>query len=236
LRAAFARWQRTSVTELAWPAALHREDDDIVAYEAAVVRMQQMVRQRRDGVRPDTLWLLSHPQLFTVGRRTPVADWPSPRHGIPVLETRRGGQLTYHGPGQLVGYVIVDIGQSANVVRFVRLLEERLVAVIETFGIAAERRESPPGGPLLTGVWATDTGRKLVSIGLRCGGSVTSHGFSINVDGDLEPWTWVTPCGMPDVQMTSIARELGHHRASPPTTQQVREVVSDVFRAGRMLS
>lgn len=219
------------MTNLTWPAALHREDDDIVEYATAMARMQRMVRERRDGLRPDTLWLLTHPQLFTVGRRTQAADRPSPLHGVPVIETRRGGQLTYHGPGQLVGYVVVDIGHSGNVVQFVRQLEERLVTVIETFGIAAEQRASPPGGPLLTGVWTTETGRKLVSIGLRCGGAVTSHGFSINVGGDLEPWTWGTPCGIPDVEMTSIARELEDQHRPPPTIQDVRDVIGDVFGA-----
>jgi lipoyl(octanoyl) transferase len=142
-----------------WPARLARVDDDVVPYEAAMTRMGEMARERRTGLASDRLWLLSHPQLYTVGRRTDPADLPDPRFGIPVVRTSRGGQLTYHAPGQLVGYVVADIGGTVNVVPFLHLLEDRLVQAVERLGVPAERRPTPPGSALLTGVWTRATGR-----------------------------------------------------------------------------
>jgi lipoyl(octanoyl) transferase len=200
--------------------------DDLVDYEQAMERMAALVTERQNDARPDTLWLLSHPSVFTVGRRTPVEHLPLSSHGIPVVETGRGGQLTYHGPGQLVGYLIVKLRAGEGVVDYIREVELRLVEALEKLGVPAERRDTPPGSELLTGVWTADTGRKVVSIGMRSSRAVTSHGFALNVDGDLTPWHLAVPCGMPDVDMTSIAREVGH--ADMP---EVRRVVAEAFEA-----
>ncbi|HIT74962.1 MAG TPA: lipoyl(octanoyl) transferase LipB [Candidatus Avipropionibacterium avicola] len=183
--------------------------DDSVDYTEAMARMAELVEQRKADEIDDTLWLLSHPQVFTVGRRTRPEHLPEPARGVPVVETNRGGQLTYHGPGQLVGYLVVRLGEDEGIVDYVREVELRLIEALGRLGLPAERRDTPPGEELLTGVWTTQTSRKIVSIGMRQSRGVTSHGFALNVDGDLTPWHWAVACGLPDVDMTSIARELG---------------------------
>jgi len=200
--------------------------DELVDYDKAMERMADLVGERQRDERPDTLWLLSHPSVYTVGRRTPMAHLPDPSRGIPVIETGRGGQLTYHGPGQLVGYLIVKLGEDQGIVDYVREVELRLVAALGALGLPAERRDTPPGSELLTGVWTTKTGRKVISIGMRQSRGVTSHGFALNVDGELEPWHWAVACGMPDVDMTSLQRELG-----TTSMDEVRTAVAASFEA-----
>ncbi|GAB1824452.1 lipoyl(octanoyl) transferase LipB [Herbidospora sp. RD11066] len=182
--------------------------DELVDYEKAMATMEELVVERQEDRRPDTLWLLSHPKVFTVGRRTLTEHLPDPSHGIPVVTTTRGGQLTYHGPGQLVGYLIVKLRVGEGVVDYIREVELRLVEALAAVGVEAERRDTPPGSELLTGVWTRANARKIVSIGMRASKGVTSHGFAINVDGDLTPWDLAVPCGMPDVDMTSVSREV----------------------------
>jgi lipoyl(octanoyl) transferase len=200
--------------------------DELVDYDKAMERMTDLVGMRQRDERPDTLWLLSHPSVYTVGRRTPSAHLPDPEHGIPVIETGRGGQLTYHGPGQLVGYLVVKLGDDQGIVDYVREVELRMVDALARLGLRAERRDTPPGSELLTGVWTAETGRKITSIGMRQSRGVTSHGFALNVDGDLEPWHWAVACGMPDVDMTSVKRELGD-----TSMETVRAAVAAAFEA-----
>ncbi|MCX4092507.1 lipoyl(octanoyl) transferase LipB [Nocardia sp. alder85J] len=200
--------------------------DELVDYDKAMERMAEMVEQRQRGERPDTLWLLSHPQVYTIGRRTPADHLPDPTHGIPVLETTRGGQLTYHGPGQLVGYLIVQLAPGEGVVDYIREVEHRLIDALSHLDVPAERRDTPPGAELLTGVWTTTTARKIVSIGMRASRNVTSHGFALNVDGDLQPWAWAVACGLPEVDMTSVLREAGR-----TDMDEVRNVVATAFEA-----
>ncbi|WP_327049371.1 lipoyl(octanoyl) transferase LipB [Microbispora sp. NBC_01189] len=200
--------------------------DDLVDYEKAMERMAALVEERQDDTRPDTLWLLSHPPVFTAGKRTLESHLPDPAAGIPVVPTGRGGQLTYHGPGQLVGYLVVKLATGEGVVDYIREVELRLVEALAALGVAAERRDTPPGSELLTGVWTRATGRKIVSIGMRASRSVTSHGFALNVEGDLTPWNLAIPCGMPDVEMTSVAHELG--RAS---MEETRRAVATAFES-----
>ncbi|MEV0594552.1 lipoyl(octanoyl) transferase LipB [Nonomuraea cavernae] len=200
--------------------------DELVDYDKAMERMADLVGERQRDERPDTLWLLSHPSVYTIGRRTPQAHLPDPSRGIPVVETGRGGQLTYHGPGQLVGYLIVKLGDEERIVDYVREVELRLIEALGALGLAAERRDTPPGSELLTGVWTTGSGRKIVSIGMRQSRGVTSHGFALNVDGDLDPWQWAVACGMPDVDMTSLKREVGE-----AALDSVRVAVAASFEA-----
>lgn len=200
--------------------------DELVDYEEAMRRMTDLVGERQRDERGDTLWLLSHPSVFTIGRRTSPTHLPDPAHGIPVVETSRGGQLTYHGPGQLVGYLIVKLAEDEGIVDYVREVELRMVEALGKLGLQAERRDTPAGSELLTGVWTSETGRKIVSIGMRQSRGVTSHGFALNVDGDLDPWHWAVACGMPDVDMTSVKRELG-----AATMAEVRPAVSTAFEA-----
>lgn len=205
------------------------DTDHLIEYSVAMDRMQEMWEQRVADQRPDTLWLLSHEQTFTIGRRTPDAHLPAPDTDIPVFTTNRGGQLTYHAPGQLVGYLIVKLQPGEGVVDLIRDVENRIVAALAELGIAAERRATPPGAELLTGVWTRDTGRKITSIGMRVGRNVSTHGFAINVTGDLSPWKLAVACGLPDVDMTSVERELDGEKA--PTMERVVATIAGAFEA-----
>jgi lipoyl(octanoyl) transferase len=191
-----------------------------VPYRDALA-LQLSIRERRlAGELPDTLLLLEHPPVYTRGRRAADGelalgeDYYRAR-GIEIVETDRGGRVTYHGPGQLIGYPIVrvhDIGAH------LRTMEAAIVAALAEEGIEARSRCEE--GPDYTGVWVED--RKIASIGVHVSRGVSTHGFAVNVDNDLEPFSWVIACGLPDVTMTSIAREL------PPG----RTVDPDDFRAG----
>src|SRR5205085_5851520 len=171
--------------------------------------LQERVRAARERDElPDVLLMLEHPPVYTRGRRSapgelPMGeDWYRAR-GIDIVETDRGGKVTYHGPGQLVGYPIVRID---DVLRYVRTLEQALVSALAEEGVSARAR--PEDGPDYTGVWVGDD-RKIASIGVHVARGVTTHGFAVNVENDLEPFTWVVPCGLDGVLMTSLAAETG---------------------------
>ncbi len=172
------------------------------------VALQGTLRQRRlAGELPDVMLMLEHPPTYTRGRRAGADDLPLPESfyrakGIDVADTDRGGQLTYHGPGQLVGYPIMGIH---DVGRYLRTMEGAIVDALAVEGIEARSRHDE--GIDYTGVWVQD--RKIASIGVHVSRGVTTHGFAVNVDNDLKPFSWVLACGLPDVQMTSVAHELG---------------------------
>ena len=172
------------------------------------LQMQEHIRARRqEGELPDTLLLLEHPPVYTRGRRAHAGELTLGEdfyraQGIEVVDTNRGGRVTYHGPGQLVGYPIMGV---TDVIAHLRTIERALVASLGEEGIAARSRVDD--GPDWTGVWAG--GRKIASLGVHVSRGVSTHGFAVNVDNDLEPFSWVVACGLPDVQMTSIAREIG---------------------------
>jgi lipoyl(octanoyl) transferase len=174
------------------------------------VALQERLRARvQAGELPDLLLCLEHPPVYTLGRRSEPGDLPLGEgfyraQGIDVVRTDRGGKLTYHGPGQLVGYPIVRIG---DVVAYLRTMEQAIVAALAEEGVAAGPREG------LTGVWAED--RKIASIGVHVSRGVTTHGFAINVDNDLEPFEWVVPCGLAGVRMTSVSAETGREGLLP---------------------
>lgn len=177
----------------------------VIEYREAYA-LQERVRDARQAQRiPDTLLLLEHDPVYTRGRRAepgelPMgADWYR-MQGIDVVETDRGGKVTYHGPGQLVGYPIMAVD---DVVAFVRTMESAIVGALAEEGIAARAR--PDEGRDFTGVWVAD--RKIASIGVHFSRGVTTHGFAVNVDNDLQPFEWVVPCGLEGVRMTSITRE-----------------------------
>jgi lipoyl(octanoyl) transferase len=204
-------------------------ESELVDYAEAIATMERMVRDRQAGAADDTLWILSHPRTYTVGRRTPPEERPDPALGIPVVEVRRGGKLTYHSPEQIVGYPILKLADPRDVVGLLRDIEVLLVGVLGELGIEAERRDTPPGGPLLTGVWTAE-GRKIVSLGMHISRGVSAHGFSMDVDADPEPWTWAVPCGMPDVEMTSVCRERERRGLAPVTQAEVRRRIVDAWR------
>jgi lipoyl(octanoyl) transferase len=169
--------------------------------------LQGTLRERRvAGELPDVLLLLEHPPTYTRGRRAGAEDLPFPpdfyrAKGIEVHDTDRGGKLTYHGPGQLVGYPIMRVSAIDS---YLRTMERAISAALAEHGIGARGR--PEDGPDYTGVWVDD--RKIASIGVHVSRGVATHGFAVNVDNDLEPFTWVIACGLPGVRMTSIATEL----------------------------
>jgi lipoyl(octanoyl) transferase len=172
------------------------------------VELQTRLRERRQaGAIPDSLLLLEHPPTYTKGRRSEKADLPMGEdwyrsQGIEVHETSRGGRVTYHGPGQLVGYPIMDLrGDRMDVIAFLRTMESGIIAALADEGVEAEVREG------LTGVWVGD--RKIGSIGLHVSRGVTMHGFAVNVDGDLQPFEWIVPCGIENVRMTSLYLHTG---------------------------
>jgi lipoyl(octanoyl) transferase len=183
-----------------------------VSYGEARALQRSLEAERQAGEIPDTLLLLEHPPVYTKGRRAKPEelgmgeDWYR-MQGIEVAEADRGGGVTYHGPGQLVGYPIVSLKPYGDDVHeYVRKMERLMTETLGELGIEAEVIEG------LTGVWVggrPPAGRKIGSIGIHIRRGVTTHGFAINVNNDLQPFEWVVPCGIEGCQMTSVCRELG---------------------------
>jgi len=175
---------------------------------AAASQLQESLRERRlAGLIGDLLLYLEHPPTYTLGRRAKEGELPLPaafyrERGIELFQTNRGGRITYHGPGQLVGYGIFAV---KDVVAYVRALEQAIVVALGRYGLPARAR--PHDGPAYTGVWVGS--RKIASIGVHVRRGVTIHGFALNVTNDLEPFRWIVPCGLSDVEMTSFAKEVG---------------------------
>jgi lipoyl(octanoyl) transferase len=175
-----------------------------IPYAEALVLQERLREQRQAEAIPDVLLLLEHPPVYTRGRRTEDAelpfgpDWYADQ-GIDVVDVDRGGRLTYHGPGQLVGYPIVKLGP---IIDFLRTLEQAIVAALASEGIEARGADDRP-----TGVWVGE--RKIASLGIHVQRRVSTHGFAVNVSNDLRPFEWIVPCGLPGVEMTSLARETG---------------------------
>lgn len=176
----------------------------LVAYDDAWARQRQIHADVVAGRAPDTLLLLEHPSVYTAGRRTEA--WQRPTDGTPVIDVDRGGLITWHGPGQLVGYPILRLPDPVDVVAYVRRLEAVLVEVCAEVGVAAGQ---VPGR---SGVWlaADDRGpeRKIAAIGIRVAQGVTLHGFALNCDPDLSFFDRIVPCGITDASVTSLSREL----------------------------
>jgi lipoyl(octanoyl) transferase len=183
----------------------------LVPYEEARAVQKRIEAARQAGTIPDVLLLLEHPPVYTKGRRTEPSelgmgeDWYR-MQGIDVQETDRGGRVTYHGPGQLVGYPIVSLKPYGDDVQeYVRRLERVMIDSLGEYGVNAEVIDG------LTGVWVggrPPEGRKVGSIGVHVNRGVTTHGFAVNVNNDLQPFEWIVPCGLEGVRMTSLTREL----------------------------
>jgi lipoyl(octanoyl) transferase len=174
-------------------------------YRTALVLQERVRDARQQGLVPDVMLLLEHWPVLTRGRRSARGDLPMGEQwyemqGIEIVETNRGGKVTYHGPGQLVGYPIVGVD---DVVAYVRTLEQALVAALAQEGLDARGR--PDDGPDYTGVWVDQ--RKIASIGVHVARGVTTHGFAVNVENDLQPFGYIVACGLDGVQMTSIVKE-----------------------------
>src|SRR5437879_3561501 len=178
----------------------------LVEYQAAWDLQRSLAAAVSQGAIPDTVLFLEHPPTITLGRRTEEGEVHVPDGAdVAVVETNRGGRSTYHGPGQLVCYPILDLNRHGkDVKKFCRDLEEAIIRTVGTFGIEATRIES------LTGVWLDSPPRKIASIGVHLSRWVSTHGYALNVDLDPAPFTqWITACGLYDAQFTTMARELG---------------------------
>jgi lipoyl(octanoyl) transferase len=187
----------------------------LVAYGPARQAQKALEAARHAGAVPDVLLLLEHPPVYTKGRRAQAAELPMGEdwyrmQGIEIADTDRGGRVTYHGPGQLVAYPIVDLKPYRDDVHaYVRRMERVMIAALGEWDVTAQVIDG------LTGVWTAGdpppagTARKIGSIGIHVSRSITTHGLAINVNNDLQPFEWIVPCGIEACRMTSVSRELG---------------------------
>ncbi|NDE54115.1 MAG: lipoyl(octanoyl) transferase LipB [Actinobacteria bacterium] len=188
----------------------------LVEYEEALQLQRNLHSEIAESQRPNTLLLLQHPPVFTAGRRTLESEKPT--DGSTVIDVDRGGKITFHGPGQIVGYPIVKLKNPNDVVGFVRELETSLIEVCKEYGIDAERYCER------SGVWIRDDrgDRKIAAIGIRVARGVTMHGFALNVNPDLSYFDRIIPCGISDAEVTSMAKEL-NREISIPEVENVLE-------------
>jgi len=188
--------------ESASDSAIALSRHGLVDYQKAWESQKAIHQDVVDGKRPNTLLLLEHPSVFTAGRRTEESEKPS--DGTPVIDVDRGGRITWHGPGQLVGYPIVKLINPAELVGFVREIESGLMAVCSALGLSTERIDGR------SGVWVRDSAgdRKIAAIGVRVAKGVTMHGFALNVNPDLSSFKTIIPCGIADAGVTSLEIEL----------------------------
>ncbi len=181
----------------------------LTPYAEAVDLQERLRAARQAELLPDVMLLLEHPPVYTRGRRSQPGELPLGAawyrdQGIEIVDTDRGGRVTYHGPGQLVGYPIM---RATDVIVYLRTMEQAIIGALAEEGLEAGLRDG------LTGVWVED--RKIASIGVHFSRGVTTHGFAVNVENDLDPFAWVVPCGIDGVRMTSVGCETGRTRALP---------------------
>jgi lipoyl(octanoyl) transferase len=211
----------------------------LVPYEQARLAQKRLEGARHAGEIPDLLLLLEHPPVYTKGRRSTADELPMGEdwyrmQGIEVCETDRGGRVTYHGPGQLVGYPIVSLRPYGDDVHdYIRRMERMMIEGLGEWGVEA--------GPIegLTGVWTRGArpgegrgepeARKVASIGVHVNRGVTTHGFAINVNNDLQPFEWIVPCGIEACRVTSLTRELGAEQDMAAFATTVRDRFGDVY-------
>lgn len=195
-----------------------------IDYEAAW-ELQREIADARVAGGPDTLLLLQHPAVYTAGKRTEPHERPV--DGTPVVDTDRGGKITWHGPGQLVGYPIIGLTEPLDVVNFVRRLEEALITVCADLGLQTGRVDGR------SGVWVPGDGlrpaRKVGAIGIRVSRATTLHGFALNCDCDLSAFSSIVPCGIADAGVTSLTAELGRRITVEDVTGRVAAAVSDAL-------
>ncbi|HTM85615.1 MAG TPA: lipoyl(octanoyl) transferase LipB [Mycobacterium sp.] len=188
-------------------------------------QLQRELADARTVGGPDALLLLEHPPVYTAGRRTLPHERPV--EGVPVVDTDRGGKITWHGPGQLVGYPIIGLTEPLDVVNYVRRLEEALIKVCQDLGLATVRIDGQ------SGVWcppgAGQPARKVAAIGVRVARAVTLHGFALNCDCDLTAFTSIVPCGIADAGVTSLSAELGERIGVPDVRGPVADAVLDAL-------
>jgi lipoyl(octanoyl) transferase len=200
----------------------------LVPYEEARRLQKEVEGARQAGAVPDVLLLLEHAPVYTKGRRATADELPMGEdwyrmQGIDVVETDRGGRVTYHGPGQLVGYPIVSLRQYRDDVHdYIRRMERVIIRALDDWGVEARVVED------LTGVWTPER-RKIGSIGVHVSRGVTTHGFAINVNNDLQPFEWIVPCGIESCRMTSLTRERGAEQDLDAFATRVRDRFGEVY-------
>jgi lipoyl(octanoyl) transferase len=184
-------------------AALALQLGGLVEYEEALAIQRRIHSEVSTGARANTLILLEHPAVYTAGKRTLIEE--RPQNGARVIDVDRGGKITWHGPGQLVGYPIVRLQNPHELVGFVREIEAGLINVCQDFGIKGERIDGR------SGVWVCDERgeRKIAAIGIRVASGTSMHGFALNVSPDLSAFSAIIPCGIADSEVTSMEQELG---------------------------
>ena len=182
---------------------LRVEELGVLDYLSAWKMQKEIQEKVINNIEPNTLLILQHPSVYTAGRRTEITD--RPLDNTPVIDVDRGGKITWHGLGQIVGYPIIKLKNSTDVVGFVRELETALIEICDEFAIKAERYCER------SGVWIRDEkgDRKIAAIGLRVAKGVTMHGFALNVNPDLSAYAKIIPCGIADAKVTSLSAELG---------------------------
>ena len=201
---------------------VHFERAGLVDYLTAWERQRELVAARSEGRADDTVLLLEHPAVYTAGKRTQPEDRPT--DGTPVVEVDRGGRITWHGPGQLVGYPIIKLKPPMDVVGYVRVLEESLIAACADLGLPTGRIAGRSGVWLPADEFRPE--RKIAAIGVRITRGITMHGFALNCDPDLGGFDRIVPCGLSDAGVTSLTAELGH----PVTIADAIDVVADRLR------
>ena len=196
----------------------------LVDYQKAWDLQREIHTDVASGSRPNTLLLLEHPSVYTAGRRT--EDSERPTDGTPVIDVDRGGRITWHGPGQLVGYPIVKLLKPTELVGFVREIEAALILVCADLGVTAIRIEGR------SGVWIQDSrgDRKIAAIGIRVAKGTTMHGFALNVNPDLAAFGQIVPCGIADADVTSLEMELGRTITIDEVAQLVERHVSESLK------
>ncbi|MTA06890.1 MAG: lipoyl(octanoyl) transferase LipB [Actinobacteria bacterium] len=200
--------------------AVQIQECGVVEYEIALENQRSIHADVVSGKLSNSLLLLEHPSIYTAGKRT--QDSEKPTDGTPVINVDRGGKITWHGPGQLVGYPIVRLSNPHELVGFVREIESGLINVCQEFGISTSRI------PGRSGVWVVDSRgeRKIAAIGIRVASGVTMHGFALNVNPDLSAFSKIIPCGISDADVTSLALEIGAEVSISDVIPVVRKYIS----------
>ena len=204
--------------------------DGRIPYETALTLQNRIAQERADSARADALWLLEHDSVFTAGRTTNRSAWPDNKDedsivGIPIVRVRRGGSITYHGPGQVVGYPILRLKQYCPGPKaYVAMLEEVIIRVLHDWNVPGRRVSGLPG------VWVgTELLEKIASVGVRISRGITTHGFALNVDMDLAPFSLIVPCGIANCRVTSMSRHLGQRVDVAGIKNALAAAFSEVF-------
>jgi lipoyl(octanoyl) transferase len=213
-------------------SALEVRSTGVVDYTEAFETQHRLAAERADGTLDhDVLLLLEHPPVYTAGKRTEPGDRPA--DGTPVVEVDRGGKITWHGPGQLVGYPIVALAEPLDVVDYVRRIEEAMITVCAAWGVDAGRVDGRSGAWVAADPTTGRPERKVAAIGIRVARGVALHGFALNCDPDLGAFSSIVPCGIPDAGVTSLSAELGRHVGVDDVRDAVATAVADALDGPR---